>query len=268
VNAQVGAVGAGVQRSWVEFRQTMTSVGELLGWLWPAVMALLVMFMLRGSRVPGTDFSLGVHAVPGILAWNFAYDGLLGMAMALTMSRDDGTLLRMKAVPNGMLGYLVGKVLGQSAMSLALLLVVLVPAAFLFPGMELARASSWLTLAWVLGLGLLAALPVGAVIGSFFKRPTSLGFVTLIFTGLVAISGVFYPATALPGWLQWVAQATPVYWLGLGVRSALLPDALAAAEIGGSWRHLETAAALAAWAVIGFSLAPVVLRRVARRTAS
>ena len=43
--------------------------------------------------------------------------------------------------------------------------------------------------------------------------------------GLIAISGIFYPITALPGWLQWIAQVFPVYWLGLGMRSALLPDA-------------------------------------------
>jgi ABC-2 type transport system permease protein len=57
----------------------------------------------------------------------------------------------------------------------------------------------------------------------------------------------------------------PVHWLGLGMRSALLPDALAAAELGASWRHVETAAVLGAWAVLGLLLAPVVLRRMARR---
>ncbi|MGH3390029.1 MAG: ABC transporter permease, partial [Actinomadura sp.] len=55
------------------------------------------------------------------------------------------------------------------------------------------------------------------------------------------------------------------YWLGLGLRSALLPDALSAVEIGGSWRHLETAGVLGAWAAFGLALAPVVLRRMARR---
>ena len=83
--------------------------------------------------------------------------------------------------------------------------------------------------------------------------------------GLIAISGIFYPVTALAGWVQGVAQVFPVYWLGLGMRAALLPDAAAAAEIGGSWRQLETAAVLGAWALAGVVLAPVVLRRMARR---
>ena len=62
-----------------------------------------------------------------------------------------------------------------------------------------------------------------------------------------------------------MGQAFPVYWLGLGMRSALLPDAAAAVEIGGSWRPLATAAVLGAWAVAGLVLAPVVLRRMAGR---
>jgi ABC-2 type transport system permease protein len=69
----------------------------------------------------------------------------------------------------------------------------------------------------------------------------------------------------MPEWLQGVAQVFPIYWLGLGMRSAMLPDALRMAEIGDSWRHLETVGALLAWAVVGLLLAPVVMRRMARR---
>jgi ABC-2 type transport system permease protein len=83
--------------------------------------------------------------------------------------------------------------------------------------------------------------------------------------GLVATSGIFYPITNFPEWLQGLAQVFPIYWLGLGMRSALLPDELAAVEIGQSWRHLETVGVLGAWAVVGLVLAPIILRRMARR---
>ncbi|WP_327095008.1 ABC transporter permease [Nocardia vinacea] len=83
--------------------------------------------------------------------------------------------------------------------------------------------------------------------------------------GIVAISGVFYPITSMPGWLQGVAQVFPVYWVGLGMRSAMLPGDAVAIELGHSWRHLETIAVLGVWAVAGLLLAPIVLRRMARR---
>ncbi|MGW6460642.1 ABC transporter permease, partial [Streptomyces sp. NPDC055078] len=41
--------------------------------------------------------------------------------------------------------------------------------------------------------------------------------------------------------------------------------AAVAVEIGESWRQLETVAVLGAWAVAGLLVAPVVLRRMARR---
>ncbi|NJC86735.1 ABC transporter permease [Planosporangium mesophilum] len=262
---RTAAVAAGLERGWIEFRQTMTSVGDVLGWVWPSIIALIVMYALSDSTVPGTSFSLGSQAIPGILGMNVVLVALMGLASALTMERRDGTLLRAKATPNGVLGYLTGKVISQAGMAVAILVLVLIPAAFLFDGLDLYSVSSWLTLVWVLALGLAATLPIGAVLGSLLNGTQSLGFVMLLFTGLVAISGVFYPITALPEWLQWIGQAFPIYWLGLGMRAALLPDVMAGAEIGGSWRHLETTAVLGAWAVIGFAVAPVVLRRMARR---
>ncbi|HLK00229.1 MAG TPA: ABC transporter permease, partial [Streptosporangiaceae bacterium] len=120
--------------------------------------------------------------------------------------------------------------------------------------------------AWVLALGLLATLPLGAVLGSLFSSQRSAGGpMLLLLGGLTAISGIFYPITHLPVVLQWAGQAFPLYWLGLGMRSALLPNALATVEIGHSWRHLATFGVLSAWAVAGLVLAPVVLRRMARR---
>lgn len=259
------AVVAGLQRGWIEFRQIITNVGELIGWLWPSLIALVVMYVLSGSNVPGTTYSLGSQAVPGILGMNVVLIGVMGIAVALTMEREDGTLLRAKATPNGVVGYLVGKVTSRAVMTVAVLAILLVPAAFLFDGLELGRASSWLTLLWVLVLGLLATLPLGAMLGALFRSVQTLGLMTLLIMGLTAISGVFYPLTALPGWLQGIGQVFPVYWLGLGMRSALLPDALAVAEVGGSWRQLETIGVLGAWAVVGLVGAPVLLRRMARR---
>ena len=65
--------------------------------------------------------------------------------------------------------------------------------------------------------------------------------------------------------MQVVAQIFPTYWIGLGMRSAFLPESAAALEIGGSWRTPQTALVLAAWAVAGMIVTPIVLRRMARR---
>jgi ABC-2 type transport system permease protein len=114
-------------------------------------------------------------------------------------------------------------------------------------------------------LGFAATIPLGAVFGSLLDNPRNIGLLLLPLGGLVTISGIFYPISSMPGWLHGVAQVFPIYWLGLGMRSVFLPDALAAAELHGSWQHPETFGVLLLWAVLGLLLAPVVLRRMARR---
>jgi ABC-2 type transport system permease protein len=141
----------------------------------------------------------------------------------------------------------------------------LITGTLLFNGLAVGSAGTWLTLIPVVLLGLLATLPIGAVLGSLFPSARSAVLLTLAMGGLAAISGIFYPITHLPHGLQWAGQMFPLSWLGLGTRSALLPANLASVEVGHSWRHLATFGVLSAWAVAGLLAAPILLRWVARR---
>lgn len=265
MNSATTALQAGIRRGGIELRQTLTSAQDLWNYMLIPVIILTVLFFLRDNTVPGTEFSLGAMTIPGLLGMQVAFFGLMNLAVVLIMEREDGTLLRAKAIPNGMTGYLVGKFVQVSGVLLVSLIILLLPGVFLFDGLRLGNPGAWLTLAWVLLLGLAATMPIGAMLGSLFSSPVSINLVFLPLTALIAISGIFYPITGFPVWLQWIAQAFPVYWLGLGMRAALLPDALMNVEIGQSWRHLETVGVLGVWAVAGLILAPIVLRRMARR---
>ena len=265
MNPTVAAVRAGVQRGVIELRNTFTNAQDLWNYFFPTAALLTAMFFMRGSTVPGTSFSLGARTLPSALGMGLAFGGMLVLASQLVIEREDGTLLRAKATPNGMLGYLVGKIILMSTVALVSMLIQLVPALFFLDGLRVTSASAWITLLWVAVLGLVATLPMGAVLGALIENPRNLGLVMLPNMGLIALSGIFYPINGYPGWLQGVAQVFPIYWLGLGMRSALLPDGMAAVELDGSWRHLETLGVLGAWAVLGLVLAPVVLRRMARR---
>jgi ABC-2 type transport system permease protein len=127
-------------------------------------------------------------------------------------------------------------------------------------------AQGWATVVWVTLLGLWATLPIGIIIGSLAPGVQKVGtWGMLPVLVLIGISGIFFPIQSLWGWVQVVAQIFPMYWVGLGMRSAFLPDAAAALEIGGSWRTLETVLVLSAWAIVGSLIAPIVVRRMARR---
>src|SRR5262249_4284630 len=164
-------------------------------------------------------------------------------------------------------GYLIGRIVVVSGTIMLTVVGLLIVGLAPFGGLALGRTMTWFTLAWVLALGLLATLPIGAMLGSLFPSARSANVMMIGIVGLMSPSGIFYPIARLPVWLQWVGQTFPLYWLGLGVRSALLPANLVAVEIGHSWRHLATAGVLAAWAIAGLALAPILLRRMARREA-
>jgi ABC-2 type transport system permease protein len=265
VNPALVAARAGLSRGRIEFKQTLTTPGDLIALLITTGSFLAAMIWTRHTHVPGTHFSLGTTMLVSVLGLDVVVYGFITMADLIVTEREDGTLLRAKAIPNGMLGYLLGKVVNISGQIAFVVAITLLIGAFLFTGLAIGSPGSWLTLAWVLALGLLATLPLGAVLGSLFPSQRSAGGpMLLLLGGLAAISGIFYPITHLPVFLQWTGQVFPLYWLGLGMRSALLPNALATVEIDHSWRHLATFGVLSAWAIAGLVLAPVVLRRMAR----
>jgi ABC-2 type transport system permease protein len=268
MNPVAHAARLGLSRGWIEFRKSVTNGQEMGFTYFFAVVVVAVLFFQRGRTVEGTSLSLAMATLPSVVGMMLAMGAFTGTSGALTVEREDGTLLRAKAIPNGMVGYMVGRMLSVALIAVISVLIVLLPGLFVVPDLASTGLVGWLTLAWVIALGLLATMPWGVIIGSIAKSPNSLfGLAMLPIMVLTAISGIFYPIAAMPGWVQAIAQAFPVYWLGLGVRSAFLPDAAAVAEIAGSWRSLETIGVLGAWAVAGLALAPPILRRMARREA-
>jgi ABC-2 type transport system permease protein len=266
MNASRHAVGLGLRRGWTEFVLSLRSPQDQGFYLFVGAGTLAYLWSNRDTELDGTGLLLPTFALPSILGALLAFGVVIGPAYSLAMEREDGTLLRHKAVPHGMQGYVTGQLLYHSLGLLPLLLVLLLPSFLLFDGLMSNGAAGWLTVAWVIVLGLLATLPIGMVLGSVVPGVQKVGtWGMLPILVLTAISGIFVPIQAMWGWVQAVAQAFPVYWIGLGMRSAFLPEAAAAGELGDSWRTGMTVLVLAAWAVAGLIVTPRVLRRMARR---
>jgi ABC-2 type transport system permease protein len=259
------AAGVGVRRGWTELRQTFTTGQDVFGYVLWTVLVMVPLFLVGDDPLKGAGISAGAFMLPSLLGMTLAFTGMTTTAQLLATEREDGTLLRAKAVPHGMVGHLVGKIVMVSGTALVSMALPFAVGVFLVDGVARQGGGALLTLVWVIPLGLLATLPIGAVIGSLVSSPRTVGLLMFPVMGLVAISGIYVPLSELPEWLQTVAQIFPLYWLGLGLRSALLPSEAVAAEIGASWQHLETAGVLGAWALAGLLLAPSVLRRMARR---
>ncbi|WP_202638052.1 ABC transporter permease [Bailinhaonella thermotolerans] len=260
-------IRAGLRRGGVEYRQFLRSPKDVgVGLIGTVGIFLALAISQRGSDWPGTDTPKASIMAAGFVAFSVFSVAIMGLPMTIAADREEGALLRVRSLPGGTRAYTIGRVasaLGQILTYVALMLA----AALLFTETRLPEtAGDWFTLVWVLVLGTLAVLPLGIALGSLMPGPrTAANLLSVPMMVLMIISGVMIPISVMPEPVQWVAQAFPLYWQGLGLRSALLPDTMLAAEIGQDWRTLETAAVLGAWAIAGMVLAPWLLRRVTRK---
>jgi ABC-2 type transport system permease protein len=261
-DARWAAVLAGFSRGWIETRQTFTQTAAVIThWFAPAIY-VLILVLFRKMIAPGMGVSASAMMLPGFLCMAIIMGGLSGPSGGITADREDGTLLRAKATPNGMLGYLTGKIVMCALTTLLTLVVILVAGVATVNGLSF-DARTWLLLALIFIVGMVSTVPIGVALGAVLRSTLQAMLVPLLSMLIIIISGIFFPIAKLPIGLQWLVQAFPAYWVGLGARSAMLPAEMVAAETS-KWHTIEMFAVPGAWAVAGLLLAPILLRRMAR----
>ncbi|URN13603.1 ABC transporter permease [Streptomyces radiopugnans] len=152
------AARTGLRRGWTELKQTFTSGQDVFGYVLWTVLLIVPLFLVGDDPLEGAGISAGAFMLPSMLGMTLAFTGMMTTAQLLATEREDGTLLRAKAVPHGMVGHLVGKVVmvsGTAVVSMALPFAVGV---FMVDGVAQRGGGALLTLVWVVPLGLLATL--------------------------------------------------------------------------------------------------------------
>ena len=134
MNPTRNAVRLGLRRGWTEFVQSVRSPQDQGFYLFTALLVLGYLWIRRNDQVEGTDLLVPSVALPSILGGLVAFGVVIGPAYALAMEREDGTLLRHKAVPHGLRGYFTGQLTLHSLGIVPQLLVILVPSFLLFDG--------------------------------------------------------------------------------------------------------------------------------------
>ncbi|MFJ5557831.1 ABC transporter permease [Streptomyces sp. NPDC093250] len=259
------SVPVGLDRARVELRQMTRNPREYVGHLTNPAFFLLTASLQTGT-IPGSTVDSSRLVVAGGIASMLLFVAVTWLPQQLANDREDGTMLRLRGTPGGLAAYIVSKTITVTVVATACALLLLAGGA-LFIGSGFPRTlAQWATLVWVLALGLVALALLGATVGALLPNPRqALALVMIPVLGLLFVSGVFYPVTSMPRWLQIVGEIFPLKWIAQGVRSAVLPDSALVAETAGSWQHWETAGVLLAWIVVGLLVAPRLLLRASRR---
>ncbi len=266
MDLRLHAVTIGMRRGWHEFVIGLRSSQDQTFYVFMGLGVLALLWFNRDEVLEGTTLTVPQVVLPSLIAGVLMFSIVIGPAYALALEREDGTLLRCRIAPYGLHGYLTGVATLTVVSLVPLFVIMLGGSAILFDGAVPTDPRRWALIVPVLLLGILANLSLGFTIGSLVPRiqqVTTWGMLPVI--GLAWISGIFGEIERLWGWVQVLAQAFPLYWLGHLMRYAFLPEAAVVGELYGSWRIGWGITVLVAWSVAGSALAALVVRRMARR---
>jgi ABC-2 type transport system permease protein len=194
--------------------------------LWTIANTLTIVFISRGVDLsPEAQNDLATKLLVGAVIW--AYLGIIFEIVTETVAweRWEGTIEYTFMAPVSRPVHLIG--MGFYAVLYGLVRAALIFVAVVaFIGLSLPNANysasvALLAIASVsfIGVGMMTAvLPLISP-----EKGTQLGFVA---QGLMlVVSGVYYPVSVLPEWMQWISKISPATYALRGIRDSVLNGA-------------------------------------------
>ncbi len=88
-DARREAVLAGLSRGWIETRNELTDTAAVIWYFSLPVIFAIVLIIMRGKTVPGTEFALGAMVLPSLVGMSIAFGGLMGPAGLAGIIREE-----------------------------------------------------------------------------------------------------------------------------------------------------------------------------------
>lgn len=245
----------GMVQARVDLANKFTRPSALMYLVPPAVLVTVALNVDIDTMLGGANGLLA-----GITIATLFVGGFVGISSELVADQDDGTVLRARTLPFGLGGYLVGKTVSLLMTSIVSMLAILIPAHLFVAPVLPTDPLGVVGLIGLAALGLFSGVPLGAVVGAALKSPLAIMPVSLLAYGVMVVSGVFFPLSALPAWVAVIGKVLPVYWVGLLGRHVLADGPLGDAT--------TTALAIGVplvWGVLGMILVPRAMDAMARR---
>jgi ABC-2 type transport system permease protein len=253
---RLGAVRGGVEVK-AFFRDKMT-VAFIFGL--PSIL-LVLLGSIFGSQAAAQGVTVGQLFTAGMIAGGIMSTSFQYLAIGIATERENGMLKRLSGTPMPRTAYFAGKVVQVMVCTVAET-VLLMAVGMLFYHLHLPTSPArWWTFAWVFVLGSAACALLGIAASSVPRSAASATpVITLPFTVLQFVSGVYVPFNDVPRWMRDVASLFPLKWMAQGMRSVFLPEQAAALEAAGSWEHGRIALVFLAWMAAGLVLCAKTFR--------
>jgi ABC-2 type transport system permease protein len=183
----------------------------------------LGMEQIGGSAVDGKYLVL--YLAIGTIVWRYLAVIFYWVTDVVGLERWEGTIEYTLMAPITRLMHMLGQTAFAIVYSLAHTGVVLLATMLLFE-IRLDHANLWgfLLLLVAGSLSFIGISIVGSILPLLFPERGS-QMTHLIIAGLLLVSGVYYPVSVLPGWLQVFSYLSPATYVLDGSREALLNGA-------------------------------------------
>ena len=245
--------------SWIQFQLSLKVTLREPQAVFFLLLFPIMLFVIFGSVFPwtieNTNVKLSHYLAAGIIGSSLFGTAFMNLAIGIVGQREEGWLKRLGGSPVPKPAFFAGQIGSALLVTIAQVVAMLIIGVAGF-GLDLPSGTQWLTLVWVLALGVAAGCCLGIAVTRIIPSVRSAPpIVNFPFIGLQFISGVFLNFDILPTWLQWLASIFPLRWLCQGLRSVFLPDEFQMAEVGGSWQLEWVAIVLLIWLVAALALA-------------
>lgn len=262
-----GILRLGLSRAGVELKAFFREKDTVVFTFSLPIVVMVILGSIFADTIRGTGITVSQLFVGGMIAGGIASTSFVTLGAGIASDREDGTLKRLRGTPMPPVSYFLGKVILVLVASIAEMAILLVLGVALFRLELPGRPGAWLTLAWVFTLGVTACALAGIALSSLARTARSASaLASLALLVLMFASGIYFvPVSELPGPLIGLGSLFPLKWMGQGMRSVFLPDALTQLEVAGAWEHGRTALVLGAWCIGGLILCLTTFRWRGRR---
>src|SRR5271156_2014716 len=222
---------------------------------------LVLLGSIFGNQAAAQGVTVGQLFTAGMIAGGIMSTSFQYLAIGIATERENGMLKRLSGTPMPRAAYFVGKFIQVMVCTVAET-VLLMAVGIIFYHLHLPTSPGrWWTFAWVFLLGSATCALLGIAASSLPRSAASATpVITLPFTVLNFISGVYVPFNDIPHWMQDLGSFFPLKWMAQGMRSVFMPPRAEAMEPAHAWEHGRTALVLIIWLAAGLVLCAKTFR--------
>jgi ABC-2 type transport system permease protein len=232
------------QLTWTEFKLNLRDPLMVFWSIAFPTLWLVFMAAIFKEPIPGYDYHGLNHAsflLPASIGQVIIYSSAVGVPLTLTTYRENAVFKRLRVTPVKTITLAASLTISQIVFVFMGVLILLLIGFTLFSAQIL---GSWLAFFGVLILGLITFMAIGSAIGSIAPSIRAANVIVwTLFVPMLLLSGMFFPLSMLPTWLQPITKFLP-----LTAFATLLRDIVFGVESHDLWRL----GVLAAWMVLAY----------------